>query len=164
MELYLFRHGIAEEKSDDISDEARKLTKEGRQKTEKVAKRLVELGLKFDLILTSPLVRALATAEILMQARLSEKLIESSYLAPDGSLSGWIEDWLIPQKFSSSSKLVLVGHEPDLGNWAELLVWGEALGNIVLKKAGMIGIKLPENTAPLGKSQMFWLTPPKYLL
>lgn len=164
MELYLFRHGIAEEKSEDILDEARKLTKEGKHKTEKVAKRLVELGLKFDVILTSPYIRAVSTAQILMEAGLSEKLIESSYLAPDGSLSGWIEDWLRKQNFKTDCKLVLVGHEPDLSSWAELLVWGEAKGNIVLKKAGMIGIKLPENAAPLGNSQMFWLTPPKYFL
>jgi phosphohistidine phosphatase len=164
MELYLFRHGIAEDKSEAIEDEKRKLTKEGRHKTEKIAKRLVELGLKFDLILTSPLVRALSTAEILMEAGLSQKLSESSYLAPDGSLSGWVENWLVHQNFSSDQKLVLVGHEPDLGNWADILVWGEAKGNIVLKKAGMIGIKLPESNAPFGRSQMFWLTPPKYFL
>ncbi|BDA66781.1 Phosphohistidine Phosphatase, SixA [Calothrix sp. PCC 7716] len=164
MELYLFRHGIAEEKSEDIQDEARKLTKEGKHKTEKVASRLVELGLRFDAIITSPLVRARSTAEILMEAGLSKKLEESGYLAPNGSLSGWIENWLVQQKFETDYKLVLVGHEPDLSNWAELLVWGEAKGNIVLKKAGMIGVKLPENAAPLGNSQMFWLTPPKYFL
>lgn len=164
MELYLFRHGIAEEKSEEIQDEARKLTKEGRYKTEKVAKRLVELGLKFDVMLTSPLVRAHQTAEILNRAGLSKKLEISSYLVPDGSLSSWIEDWLAKQNFETDCKLVLVGHEPDLSRWAELLVWGEAKGNIVLKKAGMIGVKLPDNAAPLGNSQMFWLTPPKYFL
>ncbi|BAZ15613.1 phosphohistidine phosphatase SixA [Calothrix sp. NIES-4071] len=162
MELYLFRHGIAEDKSDAIEDEKRKLTTYGRHKTEKIAKRLVELGLKFDALLTSPLVRAHQTAEILMEAGLSNKLEISSYLAPDGSLSGWIEDWLSKQNFETDCKLVLVGHEPDLSSWAELLVWGEAKGNIVLKKAGMIGVKLPENAALLGQSQMFWLTPPKY--
>ncbi|MEH1949782.1 MAG: histidine phosphatase family protein, partial [Nostoc sp.] len=58
MELYLIRHGIAEDKGLGIKDEERSLTKEGRQKTEKVAQKLVKLGLNFDLILTSPLVRA----------------------------------------------------------------------------------------------------------
>ncbi|MBF2065153.1 MAG: phosphohistidine phosphatase SixA [Calothrix sp. C42_A2020_038] len=163
MELYLFRHGIAEERSSAIEDEKRKLTKEGRHKTEKIAARIGEVGIKFDLILTSPLVRAHQTAEILMEAGLSDKIEISSYLAPDGSLSAWIEHWLIDQNFSPESKLVLVGHEPDLGNWAELLVWGTAKGGLVLKKAGMIGIKLPE-TAPLGRGQMFLLIPPKYIL
>ncbi len=168
MELYLIRHGIAEERHENIKDEERKLTKEGKQKTEKVAQRLAELDLKFDFILTSPLVRAHQTAEILVKAGLGDKLEESTYLAPDGNISGWIADWLEPKtqtsKISPETKLALVGHEPDLGNWAELLVWGKAKGSILLKKAGTIGIKLPETATPLGNSQMFLLIPPKYLL
>ncbi len=168
MELYLIRHGIAEEQREDIRDEERKLTKEGKHKTEKVAKRFAELNLKFDFILTSPLVRASQTAEILIKTGLGDKIEESTYLAPNGDISAWIADWLEPNtqnsKISPETKLALVGHEPDLGNWAELLIWGKTKGSIVLKKAGTIGIKLPEKATPLGNSQMFLLTSPKYLL
>ncbi|MBC6430317.1 phosphohistidine phosphatase SixA [Nostoc sp. HG1] len=164
MELYLIRHGIAEDKGLDIKDEERSLTKEGRQKSEKVAQKLVKLGLSFDLILTSPLVRARQTAEILIAEKLSSQLEESSHLAPDGQISSWLKDWLEPRNYSQNTQLALVGHEPDLTNWAEILLWGEVKGSLVLKKAGMIGIKLPETGSPLGRSQMFWLTPPKYLL
>ena len=62
MKLYLIRHGIAQEATNDIKDGERSLTKEGRQKTEKVAKRLLNLGLNFELIATSPFVRARQTA------------------------------------------------------------------------------------------------------
>ncbi|MEH2114318.1 phosphohistidine phosphatase SixA [Nostoc sp.] len=164
MELYLIRHGIAEEQGLGIKDEDRSLTKEGRQKTEKVAQKLVKLGLNFDLILTSPLVRARQTAEILIAEKLSPQLEESSHLAPDGQISSWLKDWLEPKNYSQNTQLALVGHEPNLSNWAEILLWGEAKASLVLKKAGMIGIKLPETGSPLGRSQMFWLTPPKYLL
>ncbi|MEH2086344.1 phosphohistidine phosphatase SixA [Nostoc sp.] len=164
MELYLIRHGIAEDKGLGIKDEERSLTKEGRQKTEKVAQKLVKLGLNFDLILTSPLVRARQTAEILIAEKLSSQLEESSHLAPDGQISSWLKDWLEPRNYSQNTQLALVGHEPNLSNWAEILLWGEAKASLVLKKAGMIGIKLPETGSPLGRSQMFWLTPPKYLL
>ncbi|MEH2219106.1 MAG: phosphohistidine phosphatase SixA [Nostoc sp.] len=164
MELYLIRHGIAEDQGLGIKDEERSLTKEGRQKTEKVAQKLVKLGLNFDLILTSPLVRARQTAEILIAEKLSSKLEESSHLAPDGEISSWLKDWLEPRNYSQNTQLALVGHEPNLSNWAEILLWGEAKASLVLKKAGMIGIKLPETGSPLGRSQMFWLTPPKYLL
>ncbi|MEH2027923.1 phosphohistidine phosphatase SixA [Nostoc sp.] len=164
MELYLIRHGIAEEQGLGIKDEERSLTKEGRQKTEKVAQKLVKLGLNFDLILTSPLVRARQTAEILIAEKLSSQLEESSYLAPDGEISSWLKDWLEPRNYSQNTQLALVGHEPGLSNWAEVLLWGEVKASLVLKKAGMIGIKLPETGSPLGRSQMFWLTPPKYLL
>ncbi|MFN6518832.1 MAG: phosphohistidine phosphatase SixA [Nostoc sp. CreGUA01] len=163
MELYLIRHGIAEDKDLGIKDEERSLTKEGRQKTEKVAHKLVKLSLSFDLILTSPLVRACQTAEILIAAGLSSQLEESSHLAPDGEISSWLKEWLEPRNYSQNTQLALVGHEPGLSNWAEILLWGEAKASLVLKKAGMIGIKLPESGSPLGRSQMFWLTPPKYL-
>ncbi|MEH1946284.1 MAG: phosphohistidine phosphatase SixA, partial [Nostoc sp.] len=138
--------------------------KEGRQKTEKVAQKLVKLGLNFDLILTSPLVRARQTAEILIAEKLSSQFEESSHLAPDGQISSWLKDWLEPRNYSQNTQLALVGHEPNLSSWAEILLWGEAKASLVLKKAGMIGIKLPETGSPLGRSQMFWLTPPKYLL
>ncbi|OYD95469.1 phosphohistidine phosphatase SixA [Nostoc sp. 'Peltigera membranacea cyanobiont' 210A] len=164
MELYLIRHGIAEDKGLGIKDEERSLTKEGRQKTEKVAQKLVKLGLNFDLILTSPFVRARQTADILIGEKLSFQLEESSHLAHDGQISSWLKDWLEPRNYSQNTQLALVGHEPDLTSWAEILISGEVKGSLVLKKAGMIGIKLPETGSPLGRSQMFWLTPPKYLL
>jgi phosphohistidine phosphatase len=164
MELYLIRHGIAEEKQPDIKDEERNLTKEGRQKTEKVAQRIKKLGLQFDVIVTSPLTRAYQTAEILTAAGLSEQWEESTHLAPNGNISSWLNYWLEPKKYPQNSQIALVGHEPDLSSWAEILLWGEVKHSLVLKKAGMIGVKLPEIGSPLGRSQMFWLTPPKYLL
>lgn len=164
MELYLIRHGIAEERTPSIKDEERVLTKEGRQKTEKVAQRLVKLDLHFDLILTSPLARAQQTAEILIQAGLSEEMEESHHLAPEGNIHNWLKDWLEPRNYPQNTQIALVGHEPCLSEWAEILLWGEAKASLVLKKAGMIGIKLPEIGSPLGRSQMYWLTPPKYLL
>lgn len=164
MELYLIRHGIAQEKSENIVDEERALTKEGYKKTEKVAQRLKELGLQFDLILTSPLVRAKQTSEILVNNGLSSKLEESSYLAPGGSVRDWLKDWFQPKNYPADTQLALVGHEPCLSSWAEILLWGDAKESIVLKKAGMIGVKLPETDSVLGRCQMFWLTPPKYLL
>ncbi|HIK07535.1 MAG TPA: phosphohistidine phosphatase SixA [Trichormus sp. M33_DOE_039] len=164
MELYLIRHGIAEEQQATIKDEERPLIKEGRQKTEKVAQRLQKLGLQFDLIVTSPLVRARQTAEILLETGLSSQLEESNHLAPHGHISSWLDFWLQPKNFTQNTQLALVGHEPCLSNWAEILLWGEVKGGLVLKKAGMIGVKLPENGSPVGRSQMFWLTPPRYLL
>ncbi len=164
MELYLIRHGIAEEGGADIKDEERSLTKEGRQKTLKVAQRLKTLGLHFDLIATSPLVRARQTAEILIQTGLSSQMEECTHLAPNGDIHSWVANWLEPRNYSAQTQLALVGHEPNFSEWAEVLLWGDAKGSLVLKKAGMIGIKLPEKGSSLGRSQMFWLTPPKFLL
>ncbi len=164
VKLYLIRHGIAQIATDEIEDGARSLTKSGRQKTEKVAQRLLNLGLQFELIATSPLVRARQTAEILKTVGLSPQIEECKYLAPDGNISSWLDNWFAPRKYAPDAQIALVGHEPCLSNWAEILIWGEARDRLVLKKAGTIGIKLPETGSPLGRSHMFWLTPPKYLL
>jgi len=59
--------------------------------------------------------------------------------------------------------LGIVGHEPDLSAWAELLVFGEIKGSLVLKKAGIIGITIPEVGLPIGNSLLFLLIPPKLL-
>ncbi|NET00844.1 MAG: phosphohistidine phosphatase SixA [Sphaerospermopsis sp. SIO1G2] len=164
MQLYLIRHGIAEEHKPGLKDENRQLTKEGRQKTEKVVKRFAQLGLKFDLILSSPFLRAQQTAEILIATGLSSQLEISDHLTFAGDIHNWLKDWFYPRNFPENTHLALVGHEPCLSSWAEILLWGETKERLILKKAGMIGIKLPEDGTPVGCSQMFWLTPPKYLL
>lgn len=164
MELYLIRHGIAVDRKPDIQDEERLLTAEGRERTRKVAKRLYGLGLRFDLILTSPLVRSRQTAEILHEGKLSNKIESSGYLAPQGNIHDWLNELEQQQMLATDTKLAMVGHEPDLGQWASILVWGEARNVLVLKKAGIIGLKLPKIGSPVGGSQLFLLTPPKFVV
>jgi phosphohistidine phosphatase len=163
LEIYLIRHGIAAPAQGYDSDRDRPLTDEGKQKTKKVAQRLSKLGLKFDLILTSPLVRARQTAEILQNAGLSSHLEVSPYLDFDGNIHDWLA-WLENWQQKDGGCLALVGHEPNLAAWAETLVWGEACGNLSLKKAGIIGLELPQTSSPVGIAQLFWLTPPRLLL
>lgn len=163
MHLYLIRHGIAAEPEEYETDEERPLTKEGASKTRKVAQRLYKIDIQFDLILTSPLLRASQTAQILQTAGLSSQIEESSALAPSGDIHNWLE-WYEQWQETGRLHLALVGHQPDLGNWAETLLWGRAQDALILKKAGIIGLILPETGSPVARSQMFWLTPPKFLL
>ncbi|WP_009633233.1 phosphohistidine phosphatase SixA [Synechocystis sp. PCC 7509] len=163
MELYLIRHGIAQERNLTINDDDRTLTKVGQDKTKEVAKRLYNLGLHFDVILTSPLVRSLQTAEIFSFLQPKGELQVSTDLAPNGNIHAWL-NWLEVQQYPSATKLALVGHQPNLGEWASMLVWGEAREALILKKAGIIGLNLPTMRSPIGNSQMFLLTPPKFLV
>jgi phosphohistidine phosphatase len=191
-ELYLIRHGIAGEADSQVNDAERQLTAKGHQKTKVVALRLYEIGVRFDLILTSPLVRSRQTADILYSVGLSSRIEESPYLAPGGDFSAWLswlEKWRdtpteslgeltsqrlrYPHDLKLSKKgnesqraliqLALVGHQPDLGNWAEILLWGDAKQKIILKKAGVIGLTIPATTTPVAQSQLFLLTSPKRL-
>ena len=165
MELYLIRHGIAADREAYTKDEERPLTDKGRQKTTKVAKQLYHRGLRFDLILTSPLVRARETAAILKNIGLSNQVEEFPSLAPDGDIYVWV-NWLELRRQNNTveNSVALVGHQPDLGNWAETLVWGKSQEKLVLKKAGVIGIQIPETKTPLSQSELFLLTSPKWLL
>ena len=163
IELYIIRHGLAGEHGTYANDHDRPLTDEGQTKTKRVAQRLKELDIRFDLIQTSPLVRAHQTAEILQAAGLSDRLEISADLAPGGNFDAWVkglEQW----KLADQTQLAIVGHEPALSEWAEILLWGSVRHQLILKKAGVIGLLLPEEESPIGRSQLFWFTPPKYLL
>lgn len=163
IELYIIRHGLAGERGTYANDDERPLTEEGIRRTRRVAKRLSELSLRFDLILTSPLARARQTADILQTYRLGVQLETFDPLAPGGDVNLWLS-WLQQWRQSGKTCLALVGHEPDLGEWTEMLLWGNIRHSLVIKKAGVIGLLLPDSESPVGHSQLFWFTPPRLLL
>jgi phosphohistidine phosphatase len=121
------------------------------------------LGIKFDRILSSTLVRAYQTAKILHKQGLSSNLEVFPALSPEGEIQDWL-NWYAHNAKATDQNIALVGHQPDLGNWAEILVWGESRERLVVKKAGIIGISLPENGTVVGNSELFWLSPPRFLL
>ncbi|MBW4516385.1 MAG: phosphohistidine phosphatase SixA [Timaviella obliquedivisa GSE-PSE-MK23-08B] len=161
-ELYIIRHGLAGEHGTYENDGNRPLTPEGIRKTKQVAKRLLELDLQFELILTSPYARALQTAEILQSTGLSQQLETSVDLLPEGNFEAWF-NWFEGWQSADKKALAIVGHEPGLGQWAELLIWGEVRNRLKLKKAGIMGINVPLDD-PISNSELFWLVPPKVLL
>src|SRR6266404_3492986 len=86
MELYLLRHGIAEDEAASGRDADRRLTGEGREKLRRVLERAHSAGVRPSLILSSPLRRALETAEIAARELGYEgKLIRTAALEPDAS-------------------------------------------------------------------------------
>ncbi len=165
MEIYLIRHGIAVEAETTVSDDDRWLTKRGAKKVRQVAASLRSLDLEFDIILSSPLVRAQKTAELLVSKGLSETLELHPDLSPTGSLDHciqWLQDYQFRHPLSQS--VALVGHEPNLSNLAEMLLFGQIFQRIQLKKAGIIALHWPGTTSPLGNCQLNWLIPPKLWL
>jgi phosphohistidine phosphatase len=165
--LYLIRHGIAEERGTYEDDSQRPLSDEGRKKTKQVAKRLYDLGLRFDLLQTSPLVRAQQTSEIFANVFGECPVQPSAELAPEGDFEKWLSgvaEWLSQHPQSAKASLGIIGHEPDLSSWAEMLIWGESKGVLVLKKAGIIGLVLPETQPWTSNGILFLSIPPKLLI
>jgi phosphohistidine phosphatase len=176
MYLYLIRHAIAIDRDpnttdQNIDDESRPLTKLGRKKMAQVADRLQKSGLKFDLIITSPLVRARQTAEILMESQLGSDLEISPDLAPAGNLPAWLDNWGSRSPDRQLSTVALVGHAPNLSEWAELLIFDKIIDSpkerlrqrMLLKKGGVIGLKFPESGIAIGTAQLYCSIPPKFL-
>ncbi|MBT9317319.1 phosphohistidine phosphatase SixA [Leptothoe spongobia] len=162
-QVYFIRHGIAAERGVYHDDSQRPLVEKGRLKTAKIAQRLMELGLEFNTLLTSPFIRATQTSELLCQTGLAEKYQIFEPLAPGGNLEHWLY-WLITWQSVKRPTLALVGHEPDLSNWAQQLVHGDNHHQWVLKKAGIIGLEVPDGQVAIGHSQLFWLAPPRLIL
>ncbi len=161
MDIYFIRHGIAADKGDYADDRDRPLIPKGEEKTARVAQRLKEMGIKFELMLTSPLVRAKQTAQILQKAGLTSSVEENELLAPDGNLQDCVHNWENSRYTQLQGVLALIGHEPNLSQWAEQLVWGSIQGKIILKKSGIIGLSVPTVGSPLGNSELFLLISPK---
>lgn len=161
MNVYLIRHGIAGDRAKYSLDAERPLTELGRKKTKKVAKHLFDLAIRFDIILTSPLARAVQTAEILQDIGLCKKREIFASLAPDGDINIWVNWYALNQDYHS---VALVGHQPDLGNWAEILTWGKTREKLIVKKAGIVGVKIFENGTPIGNGELFLLTSPKWFI
>ncbi|MEO0457248.1 MAG: phosphohistidine phosphatase SixA [Cyanobacteria bacterium P01_A01_bin.114] len=163
-EVYLIRHGIAAERGSYADDAQRPLIEKGIRKTQRVAERLKELGISFDVMLTSPLVRAAQTTQILQQAGLSHRVDTFTPLAPGGSLSQWLtwlETW---QRGSGGQRIALIGHEPDLSEWAQRLVVGSIDHRWALKKAGVAGLRVPSADNAIAHSELFLWVPPRFLL
>ncbi|MFN3361319.1 MAG: phosphohistidine phosphatase SixA [Pseudanabaenaceae cyanobacterium] len=159
--VYLFRHGIAIDRELCPHDRDRELTAEGRKKTRTIGEKLYQLGLRASLILTSPLVRAHQTAQILADCLQEPPLEVVEWLAPEGDFAAW-EAW--HDSHRGVEAVFLVGHEPDLSSWAEVMTWGQVSGNILLKKAGLIGLVTYPDQPLRGTCTLFLLLPPKILL
>ena len=164
MNLYLLRHGVAAAKDDPAfeSDSERWLTKKGIKKFRKAARGIERLGVSFDANLSSPLIRARQTADLLAEVLGQESCVdELPALAPDSS-----PEQLLAELSSVEGKehVILVGHEPALGKLAAFLVNGKNNSDSVipLKKGGICRIEI-EALPPTRPGQMHWLLTPKQL-
>lgn len=128
MELYLVRHGEAVEAAEGSDDAARWLTKKGRKAMQKAAARLHKKRVRPDLIITSPLTRAVQTAELLMaDLGAHAELIADSRLAPEGTAEQVAE---LLQSHPKCDSIMLVGHEPLVGQTAALLLGRERIARL----------------------------------
>ena len=138
MNLHLMRHGLAVERGTPgyDSDRERPLTTKGERKIRRVAEALLRMELSFDVVLSSPLVRARQTAEVLIEElKARQKLQLTEHLSPGGRAKDLMR--LIQGLPGSPQEVLLVGHEPDLGQLASLLLTGGDALSVNFKKGGI---------------------------
>jgi phosphohistidine phosphatase len=134
MQIYLLRHGIAEDARTGQSDAGRALTAEGREKLRRVLRRA---GARPAAILSSPLRRALETAAVAAEVLQYEgKIAESRALLPEASP---YDLWEELRRRGEEPAILLASHEPLMSTMAAFLLACPAL-QVEMKKAALVRI------------------------
>jgi phosphohistidine phosphatase len=161
MELYIVRHGIAVDREDPKcpADPERFLTEEGIEKSRQVAKGVAEVASIPDLILTSPYLRAVQTAELFAE-RLEyakQKIRKSELLLPGAEPLQLFRELAKDKDLSS---VFVFGHAPHLDDLIATAI-GTKHHISSLKKAGAAFVELKRLVPPSG--ELVWLATPKLL-
>jgi phosphohistidine phosphatase len=155
MILYVLRHAEAVAANDELQDEWRYLTDKGIKATMKVSQNLPRYGRKPRLIITSPLVRAVQTAQIAAAyACRKNELIVSGLLLADGDL-GELQDLL--RSRAEAKRLMVVGHEPHLGSLVAALLQKEEA--IPLQKSSCVALDIDAEQSDKPARFLWYLTP-----
>lgn len=142
MKLFFVRHAEAVDRSLAMTDEIRYLTSEGRGSFRKTARTMLKQGVEPSLILTSPLIRAVQTAEILADTlAFIGPLLVRNELRPGFDMQK-LHDLL--NEFQTADEVIFVGHEPDLSGLITALLALPA--GFDLKKGAAVKLKTdPKN-------------------
>ncbi len=159
--VYVIRHAEAEEVHDAAvagrSDAERRLTDEGRRQMKKGARGLHGLVDKLDLLLSSPLVRAVQTADVLAEEFKDAERAEHARLSP-----GFDPVKLLKWVSQQPGDIALVGHEPDLSQWVGYVTTGLPRSLAAMKKGSVCRLDLPDTALP-GEARIAWLLTLKQL-
>ncbi len=158
--LFIVRHGIAEDAARDMRDADRRLTPDGIRKMDAVAAGLQSLGVKPQAILSSPLRRAEETAARLQRALLPNKTVETFAPLAPGHDPAEVARALAGHR--TARQLMLVGHQPDLGQLVSYLLAGAIAVQVDFKKGGVVAVEVP-SLPPHGPGVLLWMLTPKQL-
>ncbi len=173
MDLVIVRHAIAQERESFAQkgrdDAERPLTDKGRRRMAKAARGIVRIVPKPAVLATSPYVRAVETAEILRRAYGGLPLTRLSSLVP-GAKREDVLAWLEQARGNGASEpevttkrvVMIVGHEPALGELAAWLVTGESSAIFPLRKGGACALRFGQTVEP-GSAELQWLLAPGQL-
>jgi phosphohistidine phosphatase len=158
MEVYLLRHGIAQNESPTGKDSDRPLTDEGRRKLRDVLKVAAKAGVEPDAIVSSPYVRARETAEIAREI-LGHKddLVLTDVLIPDSDPEAvWQE---LRTAHSGARSIILASHEPLMSRCTAFFLGCPEL-LVDFKKGGIVRIDF-DHFSLQPRGVLRWMLVPK---
>ncbi len=159
MQVVFIRHASAEPAGAG-GDQARRLTGGGRKESKATGGAIRALGLKLQQVLTSPLVRASETAQIVAEAHGGVEVAPADFLAPPGDGEA-LRKHLAKLNRRGVETVALVGHAPSLDELIAAALGVESIASS-LNKAGAACVELP----PAGSSdrpELLWLMRRKQL-
>lgn len=162
MDLFILRHGEAGQRvSAGRGDFQRPLTAAGQKEVSDIATSLKDLGIKLDVVISSPLKRAHQTASIVAKTfKIEKKMQDWAELSPEGNRLDLYNKLL---QLKQQSSVLVVGHEPYLSEMiSEMIFEGNNGGRIDLKKTGLARIRIVSST-PKFQGELRWLLTPKLL-
>jgi phosphohistidine phosphatase len=158
MILYVLRHGIAEDSAPEGDDASRRLTPRGRKRMYAASNGMRAMGLRFDLILTSPFARAAETAAILGEVYGGDPVPREFPPLAQGVPP--VETVRALRPFARHSAVVIVGHEPGLSGVVAFLLTGSPEGlRVALKKSGLVALDVHDLGRRAGATLDWMLTP-----
>lgn len=156
MNLYLIRHSEAEKISPQKKDFNRELTSEGIQLLRKAVEYWKKIIPGFDLIVTSPLVRAVQTSEIVAGAfNYSKEVIKDNNLA-SGSVTGDLIELINSYNVEN---IACIGHQPDLSNHVSNIISTNGC-TLHFPPAAICKIQF-KGQAKFSKGELIYLIPPE---
>lgn len=164
MELFLLRHGIAVDRGlpGDQDDSQRPLTPKGAARIHQIAQVAKRMGVKFDLLLSSPYLRAQQTAQMVASFyKMEDRLRLTENLTPTVTPSALIGE--IHETYADALSILIVGHEPYLSALAGMLLAGDENVAITLKKGGLCKLSIDE-LRYARCATLDWLLTPKQML
>jgi len=156
MQLYLVGHGIAAEAGEGISEEWRPLTDRGRRRFQKTARAFGKLGRKLDLILSSPLIRAVQTAEILAGETEPAEVAILAELDPKFDVESARN--AIAARAGKAKAVAVVGHEPPLSSVLAMLA-GVPREEIELESGSIVRLDVSGLADGAVADPRWWLKP-----
>ncbi len=160
MDVLVVRHALAldrdEARAAGMLDRDRPLTKKGLTRMRRAARGLGKLIPNVSALVTSPLRRAVETAEVLRSQYEDVRQVETEALLPDrepGELAQFLADGTF------DSPVLVIGHEPHLSRWVSWCLGGELLPLLDLRKGGACLVRFAG--APGARAgRLLWLLTP----